>query len=271
MASSAIPSCVVIRPIRRSCAWAVTTSSLPRPFSGGRAFACTIRAIWCTGAPCPAHSAAPSNWISEAFPIGGRLGALKPESRRPPLSSGLQPGEPAAAVAPGGSGESSDQRRSITGPWSRPTFLNGAGWDPSLFHDEDGRTYLTNMVVDHRPGRVAARGDRVAGAGPRRRNTAGHAAHVVHGHEAGLHRGDRTSTGKTAGTTCWSPREAPRGTTRSRRRARRSLDGPFAADPRGPLLTSAGEPSWPLQKAGHGSLVRRPRASGTWRISAPAR
>ena len=40
----------------------------------------------------------------------------------------------------------------IDGEWSDPTFLNSSGFDPSLFHDEDGRKYLVNMLWDHRPG-----------------------------------------------------------------------------------------------------------------------
>ena len=32
------------------------------------------------------------------------------------------------------------------GEWSEPTYLNSVGFDPSLFHDNDGRKYLVNMV-----------------------------------------------------------------------------------------------------------------------------
>ena len=38
----------------------------------------------------------------------------------------------------------------INGPWSEPIFLNSSGFDPSLFHDLDGRSYLVNMLMDHR-------------------------------------------------------------------------------------------------------------------------
>ena len=31
-------------------------------------------------------------------------------------------------------------------PWSEPIFLNCSGFDPSLFHDNDGRKWLVNMV-----------------------------------------------------------------------------------------------------------------------------
>lgn len=38
----------------------------------------------------------------------------------------------------------------IDGVWSSPVFLNSSGFDPSLFHDDDGRKYLLNMIYDHR-------------------------------------------------------------------------------------------------------------------------
>ena len=41
----------------------------------------------------------------------------------------------------------------IDGEWSDPVYLNSSGFDPSLFHDDDGRKYLVNMLWDHRPGR----------------------------------------------------------------------------------------------------------------------
>ena len=40
----------------------------------------------------------------------------------------------------------------IDGDWSDPIYLNSSGFDPSLFHDDDGRKYLLNMLWDHRPG-----------------------------------------------------------------------------------------------------------------------
>jgi ABC-type molybdate transport system permease subunit len=39
---------------------------------------------------------------------------------------------------------------SIEGPWSDPVFLNCSGFDPSLFHDDDGRKWLVNMEWDYR-------------------------------------------------------------------------------------------------------------------------
>lgn len=48
--------------------------------------------------------------------------------------------------------------RDIRGPWSEPVALNNFGFDPSLFHDEDGRKYMVSMVTDHRvPKKYAGR------------------------------------------------------------------------------------------------------------------
>lgn len=48
--------------------------------------------------------------------------------------------------------------RDIHGPWSEPIALNNFGFDPSLFHDEDGRKYMVSMVTDHRvPKKYAGR------------------------------------------------------------------------------------------------------------------
>lgn len=48
---------------------------------------------------------------------------------------------------------------SIHGPWSKPIYLTSIGFDPSLFHDEDGKTYITILEWEYRsnyqaPGRI---------------------------------------------------------------------------------------------------------------------
>ena len=42
--------------------------------------------------------------------------------------------------------------KDIRGPWSDPVFINCSGFDPSLFHDDDGRKYFVNMEWDYRKG-----------------------------------------------------------------------------------------------------------------------
>ncbi|MBL4813076.1 MAG: glycoside hydrolase family 43 protein [Rhodobacteraceae bacterium] len=38
----------------------------------------------------------------------------------------------------------------IDGDWSDPYYVNSSGFDPSLFHDDDGKKWFTNMVWNHR-------------------------------------------------------------------------------------------------------------------------
>ena len=46
----------------------------------------------------------------------------------------------------------------IHGPWSEPVMLNNFGFDPSLFHDDDGRKYIVSVSTDHRvPKKYAGR------------------------------------------------------------------------------------------------------------------
>lgn len=39
---------------------------------------------------------------------------------------------------------------SISGHWSDPVYMNSSGFDPSLFHDDDGRQWFLNLVWNHR-------------------------------------------------------------------------------------------------------------------------
>lgn len=43
--------------------------------------------------------------------------------------------------------------KDIRGPWSEPVYLNSSGFDPSMYHEEDGTKWVLNMVWDHRKGK----------------------------------------------------------------------------------------------------------------------
>ena len=66
----------------------------------------------------------------------------------------------------------------IDGEWSDPIPLNSSGFDPSLFHDDDGRKYLVNMLWDHRPNVHSLRRDRAAGVFRRRRRSSAAGEHL---------------------------------------------------------------------------------------------
>ena len=41
----------------------------------------------------------------------------------------------------------------INGPWSNPIYLNSSGFDPSLFHDDNGVKWLVNMKWSYQKGK----------------------------------------------------------------------------------------------------------------------
>jgi xylan 1,4-beta-xylosidase len=152
----------------------------------------------------------------------------------------------------------------VEGPWSAPRFLNGSGWDPSLFHDADGRCWLVNVRLDLRPGRAPMAGiviqelDLDGGqlVGPVHLLFPGTALGCTEGPHLYRRQGHYllvTAEGGTSWNHAVTVARAP------------SLDAPFVPDPAGPLLTSAGDPELPLQKAGHGSLVEMP--DGSWYLA----
>ncbi|MFI1992959.1 glycoside hydrolase family 43 protein [Actinoplanes sp. NPDC020271] len=152
----------------------------------------------------------------------------------------------------------------INGPWSDPVVLHGRGFDASLFHNDDGTTWMLSMRADWRPGR-----DRFAGISLQRydreeRRLVGPEHVIFEGTGAGLteapniYRHDGWYYLVTAeGGTSWEHQVT---VARSRH-----LLGEYEVDPAGPMLTSMGRPDLTLQKAGHGSLVRTPQ--GEWYLA----
>ncbi|GLW29076.1 glycoside hydrolase family 43 protein [Actinoplanes regularis] len=154
--------------------------------------------------------------------------------------------------------------RHITGPWSDPVVLHGRGFDASLFHDEDGTTWMLSMRADWRPGRNRFAGISIQRYDHRERRLVGPEQVIFEGTEAGLteapniYRKDGWYYLVTAeGGTTWTHQVT---VARSRR-----LLGEYEVDPAGPMLTSAGDPDLTLQKAGHGSLVQTP--AGEWYLA----
>lgn len=154
------------------------------------------------------------------------------------------------------------------GPWSDPVPFPGHGFDPSLFHDDgpdgDGRSWALWLAWDHRPGRNPFSGILLQEWDTRAGRTHGPLHHIFAGTALGrteaphLYRRDGWYYLVTAeGGTSW---EHTVTVARSRR-----ITGPYAPDPDGPMLTSAGRPDLALQKAGHGSLVET--TDGTWYLA----
>jgi xylan 1,4-beta-xylosidase len=152
----------------------------------------------------------------------------------------------------------------IEGPWSDPVYLNASGFDPSLFHDHDGRKWLVNQIWDPRPGRNAFAGIVLQEYSVCGHRLVGEVVNIFRGSALGvtegphLYRKDGYYYLVTAeGGTGWD-----HAVTVARSR---SLTGPYEVSPHHPLLTARGQAAHALQKTGHGSLVEAP--DGRWYVA----
>ncbi|MGW7730575.1 family 43 glycosylhydrolase [Streptomyces canus] len=147
------------------------------------------------------------------------------------------------------------------GTWTAPRRIASHGFDPALFHDDEGRLWLLNLQNDHRPG-----GRRFAGIVLTEldRETLAPVGdtHLLLQHE-------RLVEGpKLVHKDGWYHLVLAEGGTGFEHGVlvarSREITGPYELDDR-PLLTSRDDPSLPLQKAGHGELVQLP--NGSWVLS----
>ncbi len=79
--------------------------------------------------------------------------------------------------------------KTIEGEWSDPVLLNSSGFDPSLFHDDDGRKWLVNMLWDHRPGHNRFAGIVAQEFSPKDRKLIGERVNIFKGTALGLTEG----------------------------------------------------------------------------------
>ncbi|RRJ64551.1 glycoside hydrolase family 43 protein [Paenibacillus oralis] len=148
----------------------------------------------------------------------------------------------------------------IRGDWSEPVFLNSYGFDPSLYHDDDGRKYIVSMMTDHRvqkpyKGRLVLQEYSVT-----ERRMIGEARTIFASRDIfleGPHLYKRngyyylfaadTGTGEGHGQSILRSRE---------------LYGPYEYYEGNSILTSRNHPEASLQKAGHGDLAET--QNGEW-------
>lgn len=143
----------------------------------------------------------------------------------------------------------------IMGPWSDPIYLNSSGFDPSLFHDDDGRVWLVNMVQDFRRNRREHKGIVLQEYAPAEQRLVGPATMIFAGTPLGDTEGPHLY--KRHGYYYLLTAEGGTGYGHAVTMARsRSLQGPYEVDPYNPILTSANQPDLALQKAGHASVVQ---------------
>jgi xylan 1,4-beta-xylosidase len=150
--------------------------------------------------------------------------------------------------------------KDILGPWSDPVVLNSIGFDPSLFHDDDGRKWLVNMEWDFRKGRHRFAGIVIQEYDPTTQRLVGAQAKILEKkgiltEGPNLYKHDGWYYLMLAeGGTGWN-----HGISAARSR---NILGPYELDPQPSVLTSRHDPTLPLQKAGHGELVQT--SGGDW-------
>lgn len=153
---------------------------------------------------------------------------------------------------------------SIEGPWSDPVFLNSSGFDPSLFHDDDGRKWLVNMLIDHRRNHQHFAGIALQEYCPKTQKLVGPAKNIFRGTERGCVEGPHLykRNGWYYLLTAEGGTEYNHACTLARSRR---IEGPYELHPDKHMLSSAGHPELALQKAGHGSLVET--QNGEWYLA----
>jgi xylan 1,4-beta-xylosidase len=142
----------------------------------------------------------------------------------------------------------------IDGDWSDPVYLNSSGFDPSLFHDEDGRKYLVNMLWDHRPGQNRFAGIVMQEYDHAEKKLVGERVNIFKGTPLGLteaphlyKRNGYYYLVTAEGGTMWN-----HAVTLARSR---DLRGPYELHPDVYILSARNRPDAPLQRAGHADIV----------------
>lgn len=137
--------------------------------------------------------------------------------------------------------------KDIRNGWSEPVYLNSSGFDPSLFHDTDGKKYVVNMINNFK-------GILVQEYDPEKECLVGNAKNVFPG----------TGRSYTEGPHIYHIGEyyyllmAEGGTSYEHMATMarsRSIWGPYEEDPGNPVLTSDVANPKELQKCGHADLV----------------
>lgn len=142
----------------------------------------------------------------------------------------------------------------ICGKWSEPIYYNSIGFDPSLFHDNDGRKYLINMINGFK-GVLVQELDRESyePIGERRLVYSGSGLGCTEGPHM-YHIGEwyyiLVAEGGTGYDHCVTMARS------------KSVWGPFETAPDNPILTSNRSDMDALQKCGHADFTDTP--DGEW-------
>lgn len=163
----------------------------------------------------------------------------------------------------------------IEGPWSEPVYLHSAGFDASMFHDDDGRKWLVSLEWETREGYEKPGEICMVEYDPVKKEIVGYPKRIWNG---GTDRGciEAPHLTKRGGYYYIMCAEGGTGYNHCVTMGRaKEVWGPYEKDPKNPIVTSVpGEsnerhdpdhlkpkyfnPESVLQKSGHGSYVETP-------------
>jgi xylan 1,4-beta-xylosidase len=145
----------------------------------------------------------------------------------------------------------------IDGPWSDPIYVNSSGFDPSLFHDDDGRKWFLNMLWDHRSRPLLFEGIALQEFDPKEGKLIGERRNIFQGTDLKLVEGPHVY--KRNGWYYLLTAEGGTGYEHACTFARsRNIDGPYELHPQKHIVTAKDAPDNAVQRAGHGDIVETP-------------
>ena len=149
----------------------------------------------------------------------------------------------------------------IEGPWSEPVFLNASGFDPSLFHDDDGRKYVVQMQMGEALTATRFDGIWLWEYDTEKSSLIGKPSKIWEGSSIGITEGPHLM--KKDG---WYYLITAEGGTSMRHAISicrsRELRGPYEIHPENPMLTSFKKDHLVIKSAGHGCFVET--QNGEW-------
>lgn len=141
----------------------------------------------------------------------------------------------------------------IDGMWSDPIYMNSSGFDPSLFHDDDGRKWFVNMVWDHRHENNRFGGILLQEYCPKQKKLIGEITNIYRGTKLAITEAPHIY--KRNGYYYLVTAEGGTFSTHAMTMARsKNLHGPYEDDPYGYLLTAKDNQDLGLQRTGHGDI-----------------
>ncbi|MEP0520480.1 MAG: glycoside hydrolase family 43 protein [Hyphomicrobiales bacterium] len=152
----------------------------------------------------------------------------------------------------------------IDGDWSDPVYANSSGFDPSLFHDDDGRKWFINLQWNHRgngtggnPAHASFDGTLLQEYDHQAGKLVGPIKNISDGSPHGLSEGPHLF--KRNGYYYLTLAEGGTGYKHAVSMARsKQIEGPYELHPNYFLMTAKDDPDHPIQRTGHGQMVETP-------------